>query len=145
MTSTFSLGKVITFKPIAREIRAPAPVSTQEQYWPTLWQCTVLATSLKILLFPAYKSTDFEVHRNWLAITNSVSPKQWYYEKTSEWTLDYPPFFAAFEWLLSQPAALIDSGIVDVNNLNYSAWSVVAYQRATVLLTELILFASLYL
>lgn len=144
MTSTFSLGKVIDFKPIAREIRAPAPVSTREQYWPTLWQCTVLATSLKILLFPAYKSTDFEVHRNWLAITNSLHPKEWYYEKTSEWTLDYPPFFAAFEWLLSQPAALIDSGIVDINSLNYSAWTVVAYQRATVVLTELILFASLY-
>ena len=53
--------------------------------------------------------------------------------------LDYPPFFAYFEKLLSIPAFLIDPKIVDVNNLNYDAWSVIAYQRATVIVTELVL------
>ena len=53
--------------------------------------------------------------------------------------LDYPPFFAYFEKLLSIPAFFIDSKIVDVNNLNYDAWSVIAYQRATVIVTELVL------
>jgi len=145
MTSSLSLGKVIDLKPIAREIRPKAAPSTQEQYHPTLWQCTVVAAALKTLLLPAYKSTDFEVHRNWLAITRSLPPWEWYYEKTSEWTLDYPPFFAAFEWLLSQPAALIDNGMVDLNSLNYSSWATVSFQRATVIISELLLFASLYL
>ena len=53
--------------------------------------------------------------------------------------LDYPPFFAYFEKLLSIPAFFIDPKIVDVNNLNYYAWSVIAYQRATVIVTELVL------
>jgi len=53
--------------------------------------------------------------------------------------LDYPPFFAYFEKLLSIPAFFIDPKIVDVNNLNYDVWSVIAYQRATVIITELLL------
>ncbi|TFY72762.1 hypothetical protein EVG20_g264 [Dentipellis fragilis] len=57
--------------------------------------------------------------------------------------LDYPPFFAYFEWILSIPASFIDPGIVDLNNLNYGAWSVVVYQRTTVILSELVLAAAL--
>lgn len=57
--------------------------------------------------------------------------------------LDYPPFFAYFEKFLSIPASIIDPQIVDLNNLNYDAWSVVAYQRTTVILTELVLGAAL--
>jgi alpha-1,3-glucosyltransferase len=57
--------------------------------------------------------------------------------------LDYPPFFAYFEKLLSIPAYFVDNKIVDLNNLNYDAWSVIAYQRTTVILTELVLGAVL--
>lgn len=109
---------------------------------PAEWDILIVSTCLKLLLFPAYRSTDFEVHRNWLAITHSLPISKWYYDTTSEWTLDYPPFFAYFEKLMSIPAYFIDPRIVDLNNLNYAAWSVVAYQRTTVILTELVLGAA---
>lgn len=56
--------------------------------------------------------------------------------------LDYPPFFAYFEKLLSIPAYFVDPRIVDVNNLDYDSWSVIAYQRSTVIVTELVLGAA---
>ncbi|KAJ7638709.1 glycosyltransferase family 57 protein [Roridomyces roridus] len=129
---------------------AESPSTTKRKSWlqwdldSSEYDLLFLSTCFKLLLFPSYRSTDFEVHRNWLAITYSLPISKWYYDTTSEWTLDYPPFFAYFEKLLSIPASFIDPKIVDLNNLNYDAWSVVAYQRTTVILSELVLGAVLH-
>lgn len=40
---------------------------------------------------------------------------------------------------MSIPAYFIDPKIVDLNNLNYDSWPVIAYQRTTVIVTELVL------
>ena len=69
--------------------------------WFLIYACL---TCFKLMLFNCYKSTDYEVHRNWKAITYSLPRDKWYFEQTSIWTLDYPPFFAWFEWVLAQVA-----------------------------------------
>ncbi|KAJ2498936.1 glycosyl transferase [Coemansia sp. RSA 1972] len=103
----------------------------------------VIGTSIKLLLWPSYHSTDFEVHRNWLALTSSLPISQWYFENRSEWTLDYPPLFAWFEWTMSVVARAWDSRMVDVDNLGYASPSCVMFQRLTVLVSELVLFMAL--
>ena len=35
------------------------------------WRIWLAAACLKVLLFPSYYSTDYDVHRNWLAVTHS--------------------------------------------------------------------------
>ncbi|CAN6674576.1 dolichyl pyrophosphate Glc1Man9GlcNAc2 alpha-1,3-glucosyltransferase [Trichomonascus vanleenenianus] len=111
----------------------------------TLTNIFIAATCLKVLLFVAYHSTDFEVHRNWLAITYNLPVREWYVEKTSQWTLDYPPFFAWFEWILAQlaPQAVRLDGALDIVEQGQYGWPTVAYQRTTVIVTEIVLFLAL--
>lgn len=101
----------------------------------------LVATALKLLLLPAYRSTDFEVHRNWLAITSSLPLSRWYVEATSEWTLDYPPLFAWFEWLLSLGAPFFDRGMLVISATPYATFGTVLYQRLTVVVFDLLLLA----
>lgn len=104
-----------------------------------------LAFGIKVLLFWGYKSTDFEVHRNWMAITYNLPLKDWYYESTSQWTLDYPPFFAYFEYFLSNIANLVDPAMLVLSETPYTSDNLTGYMRITVLFSELLLVYALYL
>ena len=102
--------------------------------------CAFLAaTSIKLLLLPAYHSTDCEGHRPWRALTSRRPLSGWYVDTTAEWTLDCPPLFAWFERAVGLGATLVDERMLVMSAEPYASETTVAYQRSTVVATDLVL------
>ncbi|XP_037495954.1 probable dolichyl pyrophosphate Glc1Man9GlcNAc2 alpha-1,3-glucosyltransferase isoform X2 [Jatropha curcas] len=124
-----------------RELQMHAKYTISQQL---LWFFGITAC-IKLLLIPSYHSTDFEVHRHWLALTHTLPLSQWYFDETSPWTLDYPPFFAYYEYFLSFFAYFIDPQIVDIHRgLGYKSNTVIYFQRISVIISDLCLLYGIY-
>lgn len=126
-----------------KDARVPDDVDKPRQY--SLYNIWMVTVALKLLLIYGYHSTDFDVHRNWLAITKKLPMKLWYIEDTNQWTLDYPPYFAYFEWFLSifVPDFVDSDGCFDIIESGKYGWPTIYYQRLTVVVSEIILFVAL--
>lgn len=111
----------------------------------------VIVTVVKLLLIPFYKSTDFDVHRNWLAITRHLDLSEWYFDNQNGetvHTLDYPPTFAFFEYILSNNVVtgyLLQEGYIDERCLaslpdanNQVSNNCVVFHRMTVIFADVI-------
>jgi alpha-1,3-glucosyltransferase len=113
----------------------------------------ILITCIKILCIPSYRSTDFDVHRNWLAITRHLPLEEWYFDDghgTTVHTLDYPPMFAYFEYIISNNPLtnlLLSREILDERCLallpdtdNQPSSECIVFQRMTVIVCDLVLW-----
>ena len=55
-------------------------------------------------------------------------------------TLDYPPFFAWFEYLLSLVAPVFDSRMLELSNVDYASQATVLFQRLSVIVADIALY-----
>lgn len=78
-----------------------------------------------------------------MAITSKLPLEQWYYNNISQWTLDYPPFFAYFEWILSKIAAILDPSILALQAQPFYSLNTLIFQRLSVIFGDA-LFVSIY-
>lgn len=109
-----------------------------------VWKLWASAAIAKLMMgMNSYRSSDFEVHRNWKAITANLKLEDWYYEDTSIWTLDYPPFFAFFELVLGFPASYFYPEMLVIAKDGYASDHTIMYQRITVIISEIVLFIAI--
>ena len=116
------------------------PLIEEKKLWHLrlFWLVSGALILIKSLLFRCYTSTDFEVHRNWMAITANLPLRAWYYNNVSQWTLDYPPFFAYFERGLAFVAESVDSSMLTIQSKPLMNDSVLIFQRLSVLVFDLV-------
>lgn len=62
-----------------------------------------------------------------------------FFQDTSQWTLDYPPLFAWFEFILSQIAVYVDPLMVVISSKEYASTRTIVFQRVSVIVTDLVL------
>ncbi|KAG7191997.1 glycosyl transferase [Scheffersomyces spartinae] len=141
--AAMSLPREVQSKPEPKDQPSSSSPSPTDQF--SLLNIWLILLAPKLLVAVGYHSTDFDVHRNWLAITHNLPLSQWYVEATSQWTLDYPPFFAYFEWFLSQlvPAPVKADGCLQIVPVGNYGLPTIYFQRATVIASELVLFVAL--
>lgn len=97
----------------------------------------LFAALLKLLLIPSRPSTDIDVHAHWKAVTYLLPLSEWYTDTSSKWTLDYPPLFAYFEWLLSQIASVVRPSILVLDRV--PTGGDIVFLRITVVATDVVL------
>ena len=102
------------------------------------WHSVIGVSLLKLLAIPSWYDIDLNVHMNWMAITHWLPVDQWYELPPDRlFVLDYMPLFAWFEYFLSWFAQFVDPEMLDVDKPMYYSFGAVAYQRVTVVVTDL--------
>ena len=92
-----------TTSPVVIIINDNSDTFYDQHKWKILLYVFLIVTCMKVLLYPSYRSTDFDVHRHWKSITRHLPIQEWYFDDTyvkTFHTLDYPPSFAILEYLL---------------------------------------------
>lgn len=80
-----------------------------------------------------------------MAIVYNLPMTQWYSDETSKWTLDYPPLFALFEFLLAVAAKLIGfDKDLELTSEAIRSQSIILYQKSTVIVSDLVYFYAVY-
>ncbi|UXI21590.1 hypothetical protein NH340_JMT07533 [Sarcoptes scabiei] len=64
---------------------------------------------------------------------------------TSQWTLDYPPFFAYFEYLMSFAAKYFDPKMLNIQSKPYESYETIFFLRLTVIITDLVFYYGVFM